>query len=67
MRSDFPGFIQPMMASLVKEPFNHRDWVFETKLDGHRTIAAIDSEDSDLVPQPVAARIEVPDGPRGGQ
>jgi ATP-dependent DNA ligase len=34
MRSQFPGFIEPMMASLVKEPFNHPDWTFETKLDG---------------------------------
>src|SRR3984893_58369 len=32
-----------MMASLAKEPFNHRDWIFETKLDGYRAIAVIDS------------------------
>jgi bifunctional non-homologous end joining protein LigD len=38
-----PQFIQPMQASSVKEPFNHRDWIFETKLDGYRAIAVIDS------------------------
>jgi bifunctional non-homologous end joining protein LigD len=32
-----------MIASLAKEPFNHRDWVFETKLDGFRAISVIDS------------------------
>jgi ATP-dependent DNA ligase len=32
-----------MMASIAKEPFDHRDWIFETKLDGYRAIAAIDS------------------------
>ena len=31
------------MASLAKEPFNHRDWIFENKLDGYRAIAVIDS------------------------
>jgi bifunctional non-homologous end joining protein LigD len=32
-----------MMASIAKEPFNHRDWIFETKMDGYRAIAVIDS------------------------
>jgi bifunctional non-homologous end joining protein LigD len=32
-----------MTASAVKEPFNHPDWIFETKLDGFRAIAVIDS------------------------
>jgi bifunctional non-homologous end joining protein LigD len=38
-----PQFVAPMMASAVKEPFNHLDWIFETKLDGFRSIAVIDS------------------------
>jgi bifunctional non-homologous end joining protein LigD len=33
-----------MAASVAKEPFDHPDWIFETKLDGYRTIAVIDSE-----------------------
>jgi len=32
-----------MMASSVKEPFNHPDWIFESKLDGYRAIAVIES------------------------
>jgi bifunctional non-homologous end joining protein LigD len=32
-----------MMASVVKEPFDHPDWIFETKLDDYRAIAVIDS------------------------
>jgi bifunctional non-homologous end joining protein LigD len=38
-----PEFVIPMMASVVKEPFDSPDWIFETKLDGFRTIAVIDS------------------------
>ena len=38
-----PQFVAPMMASSVKEPFNDPDWIFETKLDGYRAIAIIDS------------------------
>ena len=32
-----------MQASSVKEPFDSRDWIFETKLDGFRAIAVIDA------------------------
>jgi bifunctional non-homologous end joining protein LigD len=32
-----------MMALSAKEPFNHPDWIFETKLDGFRAIAVINS------------------------
>jgi bifunctional non-homologous end joining protein LigD len=32
-----------MTASVAKKPFNHPDWIFETKLDGYRAIAVIDS------------------------
>src|SRR6266567_3158809 len=32
-----------MMALSAKEPFNDPDWIFETKLDGYRAIAVIDS------------------------
>jgi bifunctional non-homologous end joining protein LigD len=32
-----------MMASSVKEPFDNPNWIFETKLDGYRAIAVIDS------------------------
>ena len=38
-----PQFIAPMTASVVKKPFNHPDWIFETKPGGYRPIAVIDS------------------------
>jgi bifunctional non-homologous end joining protein LigD len=42
-RKPLPLFIAPITASVAKEPFNHRDWIFETKLDGYWAIAVIDS------------------------
>ncbi len=32
-------FISPMLATLVKNPFSSKDWIFETKFDGIRCIA----------------------------
>jgi bifunctional non-homologous end joining protein LigD len=32
-----------LQASPVKEPFDSPDWIFETKLDGYRAIAVVDS------------------------
>jgi bifunctional non-homologous end joining protein LigD len=43
VKRPFPEFIEPMMASSAKEPFDSSDWIFETKLDGYRAIAVIDS------------------------
>ena len=42
-RKTLPLFVEPMQASSVKEPFDSPDWIFETKLDGYRAIAVIDS------------------------
>jgi bifunctional non-homologous end joining protein LigD len=42
-KKPLPEFVAPMQASVVKEPFNDPDWIFETKLDGYRAIAVIDS------------------------
>lgn len=35
-------FIKPMLATLVDEPFDNPDWIFEIKWDGYRAIAEID-------------------------
>lgn len=35
---NFPTNIKPMLATLVDEPFNNKDWVFEVKWDGIRSI-----------------------------
>jgi bifunctional non-homologous end joining protein LigD len=36
-----PHDIKPMLATLVREPFDHPDWIFEVKWDGYRAIAEI--------------------------
>ena len=36
-----PDRVKPMLATLIKEPFDHPDWVFEVKWDGYRAIAQI--------------------------
>jgi bifunctional non-homologous end joining protein LigD len=38
----FPGFIAPMLATLVDRPFDDPDWLFETKWDGVRALAYLD-------------------------
>ena len=40
-----PRRIKPMLATLIKEPFDHPDWVFEMKWDGYRAIAEIQDGD----------------------
>jgi bifunctional non-homologous end joining protein LigD len=42
-KKPLPEFVAPTQASSVKEPFDSPDWIFETKLDGFRAIAVIDS------------------------
>lgn len=34
-----PFRVQPMLATLVKEPFNESGWVYEEKYDGYRILA----------------------------
>lgn len=36
-----PHHIQPMLATLVREPFDHPDWLFEVKWDGYRAVAEL--------------------------
>src|SRR5574341_559157 len=36
-----PHSIRPMLATVVREPFDHADWVFEVKWDGYRAVAEI--------------------------
>src|SRR5688500_8644931 len=35
---EFPTTIKPMLSTLVDEPFNSKDWTFEVKWDGVRSI-----------------------------
>jgi bifunctional non-homologous end joining protein LigD len=37
-----PELIKPMMAKLIDKPFDDKDWLFEMKYDGYRTLAICD-------------------------
>jgi bifunctional non-homologous end joining protein LigD len=39
-----PGFIAPMLATLVGGPFDDPDWLFEVKWDGFRVEAVVDGD-----------------------
>jgi bifunctional non-homologous end joining protein LigD len=41
--------IEPMKLSLIPEPFDHPDWIFELKHDGFRALAYIAGGKCDLV------------------
>ncbi len=43
-----PHGIKPMLATLVKEPFDNAEWIFEVKWDGYRAIAEIRDGDVSL-------------------
>jgi len=37
----FTDYYQPMLATLADEAFDHKDWIFELKLDGYRAVAEL--------------------------
>lgn len=43
-----PRFVPPMLATLVKEPFSDKDWIFEKKFDGQRCIVVKKGQDVTL-------------------
>lgn len=43
-KKKMPGFIKPMLATLIQEPFNDPEWIFEIKWDGYRALAYIDKK-----------------------
>ena len=43
-----PHRVEPMLATLIREPFDHPDWIFEVKWDGYRAIAEIREGDVSL-------------------
>lgn len=48
-KAPFPRVIHPMLATLVDEPFDSKDWLYEIKWDGFRAIAFIDRDSVSLV------------------
>ncbi|MEJ6981454.1 DNA ligase D [Pedobacter sp. P351] len=48
-KSKAPADIKPMKATLVDEPFDDPDWLYEVKWDGYRAIAVIDKNGAELI------------------
>lgn len=48
-KGTFPKIVHPMLATLVDEPFDNKDWLFEVKWDGYRTLASIKNKKADLI------------------
>lgn len=43
-----PKQLEPMQATLTKDPFAHDDWLFEPKLDGVRAIVTLEDGEASL-------------------
>ncbi|MDB5089092.1 MAG: ligase [Mucilaginibacter sp.] len=48
-KSSIPKKIKPMLATLVDEPFDDPDWLYEVKWDGYRTLAFINKGEVELL------------------
>lgn len=46
--SKFPLDLSPMLATLVDQPFDKKDWIYEIKWDGYRTLAFCQLNQVDL-------------------
>lgn len=48
-KAKIPVGIKPMLATLVDEPFDDPDWVYEVKWDGYRALGFINNGNVDLL------------------
>lgn len=48
-KSHMPKDVVPMLATLVNEPFDSEDWIFEIKWDGYRAVAYCDGKNVELI------------------
>lgn len=48
-KSKIPIGIKPMLATLVDEPFDDPNWIFEVKWDGYRALAFMQKDDVQLL------------------
>jgi bifunctional non-homologous end joining protein LigD len=48
-KSSLPAKLQPMKATLVREPFDDAGWLYEIKWDGYRSLAIIYDGKAELV------------------
>src|SRR6185436_10209179 len=47
-KGKFPTSVQPMLATLVDQPFDEAGWIYEVKWDGYRAIALCDGKNVEL-------------------
>ncbi|MHB8109273.1 MAG: non-homologous end-joining DNA ligase [Syntrophorhabdaceae bacterium] len=47
-KAPMPHNVKPMLATLIKEPFDDKDWFFEIKWDGFRAIAELNNGEVSL-------------------
>ncbi|MDQ3279183.1 MAG: non-homologous end-joining DNA ligase, partial [Bacteroidota bacterium] len=47
--TEMPGKFVPMLATLIDEPFDSKDWLFEIKWDGYRAVAYCQGDSVELV------------------
>ena len=52
--------ITPMVARLLRDPFDREDWFFELKWDGFRAIAEMDERSEALQPPSERSQKAVP-------
>lgn len=48
-KSKIPNGIKPMLATLVDEPFDDPDWLYEVKWDGYRALAFMNKGEVELL------------------
>jgi bifunctional non-homologous end joining protein LigD len=48
-KAAMPTKLQPMKATLVREPFDDVGWLYEIKWDGYRALAVIDNSQAELI------------------
>jgi bifunctional non-homologous end joining protein LigD len=48
-RSPIPRDVVPMLATLINEPFDDANWLYEIKWDGYRAVAYCDGKNVELV------------------
>src|SRR6202044_1779653 len=58
MTARIPFRVQPMLATLVKEPFHRPGWVYEEKYDGYRILAYKEGRDVTLLSRNAKDRTE---------
>jgi DNA ligase D-like protein (predicted ligase) len=44
-----PQFVPPMLCTLIADPFDDPDWIFEPKFDGQRVLGRFDGQDVQLL------------------